>query len=53
MCVCVCVRVCVCVPLRAFLVYFLNRHQHNVTFRFSEKEVGKVIKFKCTRFHLQ
>ena len=51
--VCVCVCVCVCVPLRAFLVYFLNRHQHNVTFRFSEKEVGKVIKFKYTGLHLQ
>ena len=41
-----CVCVCVCVPLRAFLVYFMNRHQHNVTIRPSEKEVGKVIKFK-------
>ena len=46
MCVCVCAYVCVCVPLRAFLVYFMNRHQHNVTIRPSEKEVGKVIKFK-------
>ena len=53
MCVCVCACVCVCVPLRAFLVYFMNRHQHNATFRPSEKKVGKVIKFKNTGFHLQ
>ena len=39
-----------CVPIRAFLVYFMNRHQHNVTFRSSEKEVGKVINIKSTGF---
>ena len=38
------------VPLRAFLVYSMNRHQHNVTFRLSEKEGGKV---KNTGIHLQ
>ena len=46
----------ICVPLRAFLVYFMNRHQHNVTFRPSEKDVGNLkiqIKFKDTGFHLQ
>ena len=43
----------ICVPLRAFLVYFMNKHQHNVTFRPSEKEVEKVVKFKNTGFHLQ
>ena len=42
-----------CVPIRAFLVYFMNRHQHNVNFRSSEKEVGKVINIKSTGFHLQ
>ena len=38
------------VPLRAFLVYSMNIHQRNVTFRLSEKEGGKV---KNTGFHLQ
>ena len=48
--------ICICVPLRAFLVYFMNRHQHNVTFKPSEKDVGNLkiqIKFKDTGFHLQ
>ena len=42
-----------CVSLRTFLLYFMNRHQHNVTFRPSEKEVGNVIKFKSIGFYLQ
>ena len=51
----------ICVPPRAFLVYFRNRHQHNVTFRLSEEEEeeeeeeedDKVIKFKNAGFYLQ
>ena len=45
----------ICVPPRAFLVYFRNRHQHNVTFRLSEEEEedDKVIKFKNAGFYLR
>ena len=44
----------ICIPLWTSLVYFMNRHQQNVTFRSSEEnEVGKVSKFKNAVFHLQ
>ena len=35
----------ICIPLRAFLVYFKTKNQHNATLRPSEEEVRKAIGF--------